>query len=120
MKKAAVLIVLLLTVLSCKTENNDPVYEGEFIYIADGAVLKGTNFIYGVTLDEMATTLAEKVSPVKENDYDMVPVTIKGKLGKNPLFVETGEGWPEILTITEIVEVGTTPAKADVKIEEKK
>ncbi|OAB80078.1 hypothetical protein [Cochleicola gelatinilyticus] len=120
MKKAALLIVIILTVLSCKTENNDPIYEGEFIYIADGAVLKGTDFIYGVTLDDKAAALAEEVNPVKENDFDMVPVTIKGKLGENPLFTETGEGWPEILTITEIVSVGTTPAKADVKIEEKK
>jgi hypothetical protein len=64
--------------------------------------------------------LAAKVAPVKTEDFDMVPVKVKGTLGPNPLFEKTGEGWEQMLTITEIVEVGTAPAKADIKIEEKK
>jgi len=98
-----------------EVSNND-VIEGEFIYIADGAVLKGPNFIYAVALDDKTKELADKVAPVKNDDLDMVLVKVKGTLGPNPLFEETGEGWEQMLTITEIVEVGTAPVEADVKI----
>ena len=98
-----------------EVSNND-IIEGEFIYIADGAVLKGPNFIYAVALDDKTKELADKVTPVKNDDLDMVSVKVKGTLGPNPLFIETGEGWEQMLTITEIVEVGTAPVEADVKI----
>ena len=121
MKKLLLLLVITMTVVACKNEtpktSNDPEYQGEFIYVADGAVLKGDNFIYGITLDEMATELKEKVAPVKKDDFDMVPVVVKGKLGKK---AEGTEGWDEILTITEIVSVSDTPSEADIKIEDTK
>jgi hypothetical protein len=121
MKKILFLLVLTVVAFSCKEkENNDPEYKGEFIYIADAAVLKGTDFIYGVTIDAMAEKLADKVSKIKRDDFDMVPVVVKGKLSKNPLVEQGGEGWEQVLTITEIVEVSTTPSEADIKIEEKK
>ena len=62
-------------------------------------------------------TLADKVKAVKSSDFDMVPVAVKGKVSQKP---EGQEGWDEILTITEIVIVGSKPSKIDVKIEEKK
>ncbi len=133
MKKSLLLLTLVLTTVlfSCKNseektatqeetptlmEQDQAIYSGEFIYLADGAVLKGNNFIYGVALDEMAQELANKVAPVKKEEFDMVPVVVKGKLEKKK---EGEEGWDEILTITEIITVSDTPAKADIKIEEK-
>ncbi|GAB5398606.1 MAG: hypothetical protein Aureis2KO_01910 [Aureisphaera sp.] len=134
MKKTLLLLTFALaTVLfSCKNseeksaaqedtpkllENEYSMYSGEFIYLADGAVLKGNNFIYGVTLDEMAEELSKRVAPAKKEEFDMVPVVVKGILSKKP---EGEEGWEDILTIKEIVTVSDTPAKADIKIEEKK
>lgn len=94
----------------------DKIYRGDFIHLEDAAVLKGNKFIYGVTLDEMATQLADKVKAVKESDFDMVPVAVKGVINQKP---EGVEGWDEIITITEIVLVGSKPSKIDIKLEEK-
>ncbi len=91
-------------------------YRGEFIYVADGAVLNGKNFIYGVKLDSMAQVLADQVAPIKENDFDMVEVIVYGIVEPKP---EGQEGWDEILTIKEIVSVSETPSPADIKLEDK-
>ena len=131
MKKITLLVALALLIFSCKnTEEKDPklvsnessdskisVYQGEFIYLADAAVLKGSNFIYGVTLDEMSEELAKQVEPAKKEEFDMVPVIVKGIVSKKP---EGQEGWDEILTIKEILSVSKTPSKTDLKLEAKK
>ena len=131
MKKIPLLVALALLIFSCKnTEEKDPklvsnetsdskinVYQGEFIYLADAAVLKGSNFIYGVALDEMSEELAKQVEPVKKEEFDMVPVIVKGIVSKKP---EGQEGWDEILTIKEILSVSKTPSKTDLKLEVKK
>ena len=135
MKKIAFLIALTIITFSCKNseeKNSDKlidsepkkevsfegkIYKGDFIYTVDAAVLKGDNFIYGVTLNDMATELANRVKPVKESDFDMVPVAVKGIVSPKP---EGVEGWPEILTITEIVMVSNKPSAVDIKLEDKK
>jgi len=134
MKKIAFLIALTIITFSCKdseektskkmidseakeSSSNDKIYKGDFIYTADAAVLKGDSFIYGVVLNDMATELAERVKPAKETDFDMVPVAIKGIVSPKP---EGQEGWPEIITITEIVIVGNKPSEIDIKLEESK
>jgi len=131
MKKITLLVALALLIFSCKnTEEKDPklvsnetsdskitIYQGEFIYLADAAVLKGSNFIYGVTLDEMSEELAKQVETVKKEEFDMVPVIVKGIVSKKP---EGQEGWDEILTIKEILSVSKTPSKTDIKLEVKK
>jgi hypothetical protein len=123
MKKIFFLLAIAVTVGACKNENlddkksNDPAYQGEFIYVDNGAVLKGDSFIYGVAIDDMSKHLRDKVAPVKRDDYDMVPVTVKGTLSAKP---EGTEGWDEILTITEIVTVSDTPSEADIKIKDTK
>ena len=131
MKNIFLLLMLSVTLFSCKNseEKNQEtdaaveaavtykVYQGEFIYTEEAAVLKGNNFIYGVTLDETAKELAKKVAAVKAEDYDMVPVIVRGEVTKKQ---KGTEGWDEIITIKEIVNVSDAPAKADVKLEEKK
>jgi len=132
MKKIVLILVLLITVISCKnsekessnqdtlteTNANFKTYSGEFIYIDDAAVLKGPNFIYGVKLDEMTQELAKRIESVKREEFDMVPVVIRGVVNRRSPDAE--EGWEEIITIKEIVSVSTTPSEADIKIEEKK
>ena len=94
-------------------------YKGEFIYLTDGAVLKGENFIFGVKLNEKAFELSKMVAPIKKDEFDMIPVIVKGIVEKNPAEGAGETVWPEIITIKKIVEVGKEPAKADVRIGEK-
>ena len=142
MKKIFLLFAIVVIAISCKDEakNADvkddaekygpakltspnwkdpeaglPIYRGEFVHVEDGAVLKGTTFIYGVVLDEVALELSERVKPVKVNDFDMVPVVVKGVISTKP---EGEEGWDEVLKITEILNVSSQPAKADIKIQD--
>lgn len=134
MKKITLLIAILVLTFSCKnteqkTEETEkePVvkemtatesmYQGEFIVVDNVAVFKGSNYIYGVTLNDLAKDLAKQVEAVKNDAFDMVPVIVKGNLSKKE---EGQEGWDDILTITEIVKVSDTPSEADIKIEAKK
>lgn len=132
MKKIILITFLSIVSFSCKEEiktskekeskvalnsAEEDLYRGDFIFLKDAAVLKGDNFIYGVSIDELSKQLAERVKEVKVSDFDMVPVAVKGKISQKQ---EGQEGWDEILTITEIVLVGNSPSKIDVKIEEKK
>ena len=132
MKKILLLLLFIATVVSCnntkkETEKetasaaneNVRTYRGEFIYTDDAAVLKGNNFIDGVTIDDKSQELADKVSKVEKDDYDMVPVIITGVVSPNPK-AETEEVWEEVVTIKEILYVSDKPAKSQVKIEEKK
>jgi len=136
MKKIIAILILSITFYSCKNSEEkteeksadieikaqenaagDVLYKGDFIYIADAAVLKGNDFIYGVTIDDMATELAKQVKPIQESEFDMVEVVVKGTVKPKP---KGQEGWDEILTIKEIVRVSDTPSKIDVKIEDEK
>ncbi len=136
MKKTLLLLLIIASVVSCnntkketekETEGktaatadmNVKTFRGEFIYTDDAAVLKGNNFIYGVTIDDKSQELADKVSKVEKDDYDMVPVIVTGVVKPNPK-AETEEVWEEILTIKDILHVSDKPAKTDIKIEEKK
>jgi hypothetical protein len=132
MKKIILITLISIVCFSCKKDiatnqkkeskieldsSEEKVYRGDFIFLEDAAVLKGDKFIYGVTIDDLSKQLADKVKLVKSSDFDMVPVAVKGNVSQKP---EGQEGWDEILTITEIVVVGSKPSKIDVKIEEKK
>jgi len=130
MKKILVLIALIVAVSACKnsqkkevkeelltTQNSNlAVYKGEFIYVDNAAVLKGKDFIYGVKVDDKMHELAEKVAPIKKDDFDMVPVVVTGLLNDKE---EGADGWDKILTIVETIQVSPRPSKADVKIENK-
>lgn len=136
MKKVIYSFLLIsLTLVSCKnteakqtadepvkelSQPKDILWSGEYFYSEDGAVLKGRNFIYAVTLDAMAKELGEQIASVKKEEYDMVPVKVKGIVDRNPALDEGKEVWEQIITITEIVSVGDAPAEIDIKIEEPK
>jgi hypothetical protein len=112
MKKVIVLLsAALLLFTSC---NQGEEIRAEFIYLDDAAVLKGKDFIYGVEINRMSKKLAERVEPVKVEEFDMVPVVIKGIIKDKP---ENEEGWDKIVVIKKIVSIDDRPSKPDVKIE---
>jgi len=116
MKKLFGLLILSLVLFSCQDEDRKElmdktqtekvpdsiqVLEGEFVYSADAAVMRGENFVYGVTLDSMSQVLSDKVAPLKSDDFEMIPVTIKAQIKPNI----GREGWEEMIEIIEIIEV---------------
>lgn len=133
MKKILLLLLFPCFLLSCnntKKEKEEPqaetevaenspvlTYEGEFIYTEDASVFKGNSFVYGVQMNDVAKDLAQRVAAIKEDDFDMVPVIVRGKVTHKP---EGADGWDEIITITEIINVSDTPRKADVELKANK
>lgn len=117
---------LLMTgiVVSCqnKTKNDDgnseeaatgEIYSGELTFTSEAAVFVGSSFIYGVEINDQAKKLAKKVEAVKTDIHDIVPVTVRGEVSpKN----DGEEGWDEILTITEIIDVSDTARQPDVRL----
>ncbi len=85
---------------------------GEFLYLADAAVLKQENQIYGVVLDSMTMQLSKEVNALKRDDFDMVPVTVKAKIKPNPM----KEGWDEVIEIKEIIKVSKPTGESSIKI----
>lgn len=88
--------------------------KGEFIYLEDAAVFKGDNFIYGVKIDEKMRELADQVKVKQRDQYDMVPVTINGTINPKP---EGTEGWDQIITVKEILEIKEPTNEGSIKIE---
>ncbi|MDC7995148.1 hypothetical protein [Altibacter sp. HG106] len=129
MKRLLVLVCLMGSFIACKnqaeesetvTTENVETFRGEFIYVDNAAVLNGSDFIYGVELNEMAMQLADRVENIKSEPYDMVPVIVTGVLKENPARQETGEGWEQLVSITEILHVSEKPSAADIKIKDTK
>ena len=98
-----------------QNKNGIVTLSGEFIYVADAAVLTGNNFIYGVQLDSMTMKLSDQVKPLKREDFDMVPVIVKAKVKPNP----AKEGWDEIIEIKEILKVSAPKGEEAIKVKGK-
>lgn len=114
MKKVIFLFVTGLLLTACKNNQSDQSSEllrGEFIYTNDAAVLKGDDFIYGVVIDDMTKKLSAKIKPLQREEYDMVPVVIKGIIKPNP-----GEGWEQVVEIKEIIGVSEPTSAPITKI----
>ncbi|SDS44710.1 hypothetical protein [Gramella sp. MAR_2010_147] len=116
MKKLFGLLILSSLLFSCQDEerrelmdqpevekvpDSIQVLKGEFVYGADAAVMRGENFVYGVTLDSLSQLLSDKIAPLKSDDFQMIPVTVKAKIKPNP----AQEGWEEVIEILEIIKV---------------
>ena len=116
MKKFLLIIALAITAFSCQDEGredimNQPETEkvpdsiqtltGEFIYAGEAAILRGSDFVYGVTIDSMSKVLAEQVQPFQKEEFDMVAVKVKGKIVPN----SRQDGWNENIEIREILEI---------------
>ena len=116
MKNFLYVFILAISIVSCQDEEQKDfmvqpetadvadsiqVLEGGFVYVADAAVLRGKDFVYGVTMDSLSQHLAEDIAKFKEDDFDMVPVKVKAEIMKNPGL----EGWDEIIKILEVIEI---------------
>ena len=101
--KKSILILITVLVTSCaqapKKSTENPQFFGEFLYLADAAVLNTGTEIYGVIIDEKMHELHDLCAPLKRDDFDMIPVYIKGKVeNKDP----DQEGWDKRIKITSI------------------
>lgn len=119
MKKSSLIIIISLLLFSCKNNTSNSssdtepnLIRGEFILIDNAGVIKGKDFIYGVIIDDKANELNAKVKPLQREEYDMVPVVIKGIVKPN-----TEDGWPEVVEITEIIGVSAPTSQLPTKIQ---
>ena len=108
MKTISVLFSILIALTSCKgalipsgNADEESIITGEFLFWNNAAVLKTDTEIYGVALDEKMYELDNKCKPLKKDEFDMIPVTIRGTIRKNL----QSDGWKEIIQIKEIVSV---------------
>lgn len=124
MKRLLGVLFISLLLFSCQNEERKELMEqpkaekvpdsiqvltGEIVYGTDAAVIRGEDFVYGVAMDSLSKILAEKVAPLKSDDFDMVPVTVKAKIVPNP----RQEGWEEVIEIREIIEVADAKKVSD-------
>lgn len=96
-------ILLIAFAASCtqtpKKADSNPQFYGEFLYFADAAVLNTGTEIYGVIIDEKMHELHDLCTTIKRDEYDMIPVYIKGKVeNKQP----EEDGWDKRIKITSI------------------
>jgi len=118
------LFTLGISISSCKS-NTDSIeiveiqmprgdlFEGDFVYTMEAAVLTGNSFIYGINMNSLARELGARVEKIKKTEQDIVPVKIRGVLKSKPA---DAEGWDEILTITDIIEISNAPKQADIRL----
>ena len=86
--------------------------KGDFLYLADAAVLQSHRFIYAVVINEKMHELNEMVKKYKKEDTDMVPVEIRGRIFPKP---GGEEGWRFRVEIKEIINVSAPdPDNSDV------
>lgn len=124
MKKFFLILVIIISAAACQDESRQelmepaeaekeqdsiPTLTGEIIFVGDAAVFRGDSFVYGVTIDSIAKTLAEQVKPYQNEDFDMVSVKIKGKIVPS----SNQEGWEEDIEIREIIEILETEKFSD-------
>ena len=84
-----------------EVQDSIQVLEGDFVLGSSTAVLRGKDFVYAVAVDSMSRVLARRIQPLKQDDFDMIPVTVKAKIEVNPL----QGGLDEMIRIQEIIEI---------------
>lgn len=119
MKKIAFYIIITMLIVSCKenpketigadspektAKQNDglTLLKGDFLYIADAAVLQTHREVYGVIIDEKMEELNEQAKLLKDTEFDWVKVEIRGEITQKP---EKEEGWDHRVAIKEILNV---------------
>ena len=116
MKKYRILILIALFSLSCdkkqnkvvsnevvETKNNDQIIlSGDYVFYNNAAVLQTNKNVYGIVINEKVNELNQKLTSIKKDEFDFIPVILKGKLQNKK---EDEEGWSVKLEITEIVEI---------------
>ena len=116
MKRILGLFLMLIIFASCQDEDRRDlmtqpetekqpdsiqVLSGNVVFGEEAAVIRGEDFVYGVSIDSMANELADRIAPLKSDDFEMIPVKVKAKILPN----QARDGWEEIIEIREIIEV---------------
>lgn len=123
MRKYFILLLVTLTVVACKNQGAEEAIDesllqeisADYYFDGEAGVLLGKNFIYGVKINSKAEELGKQIEEIKVEPTDMVPVVVKGVINDNENTEEVG--WEQIVSIAEIVSVGTKPSSPDVKLE---
>ena len=116
MKKYRILILIALFSFSCdkkqnkvvsnevfETKNNDLIIlSGDYVFYNNAAVLQTNKNVYGIVINEKVNELNQRLTSIKKDEFDFIPVILKGKLQNKK---EDEEGWSVKLEITEIVEI---------------
>ena len=135
MKNVIIVLIVLVAYTSCKSdkqtttevqpEENTSVAEpgktlkqsdglmaihGNFLYdeSQNAAVLQTPTLMYGIVLNDMANELNKQVKAYKTEPYEMVPVTIRGRIFKNE---NNGQEWENKIEIKEILKVSKPDPK---------
>ena len=116
MKLYKILICIAVFSFSCEGVNNKPkvnklvetknddkiIVSGDYIFYNNAGVLQTSKDVYGIIINDKAIELNEKLSLIKKDEFDFVPVILKGKLSSKN---KDEEGWSIKLEIIEIVEI---------------
>ena len=129
MKKLLVVLLLSVFVSGCKSEKKEEINDassnseaisensktekqsdgliaihGNYLYVAqdNAAVLQTSTQMYGVVINDMINKLNAQVDPLKKEPYDMVPITVRGKIFKNE---GATDEWENKIEIAEILKV---------------
>ena len=115
MRNLFIIMIALLTLTACggdtseelqpqqavEVQDSIPTLKGEFIFLSEAAVFKGDTFVYGVKIDSLSTKLAKEVETYKQDQFDMIPVTLKAKIIPNP----GSKGWDQFIEIREVLSI---------------
>ncbi len=115
------LMLISLSVVNCKKETSKKqksttediqqfnYINGTFLMTKDAAVIQSPSEMYAVKIDEKAKKLANQCKQYQDSKYDMVPVSVKGIVIKNP-----NEGWERMVIIKEIIKVEPIKVKEEI------
>ena len=116
MKLYRILIFIALFSFSCdtkqskvvsnevlETKNDDLIIlSGDYVFYDNAAVLQTNKNVYGIVINEKVNELNQRLTSIKKDEFDFIPVILKGRLENKS---KDEEGWSVKLEITEIVEI---------------
>ncbi|MBO6605217.1 hypothetical protein [Psychroserpens sp.] len=129
MKKLLVVLLVSFLTVGCKTEKSEGVTEtpsssevttendktekqndgliaiqGNYLYVAqdNAAVLQTSSEMYGIVINDKIKELNAQVDPLKNEPYDMITITVRGKIFKNE---GAKDEWENKIEIEEILKV---------------
>lgn len=129
MKKLLVVLLVSFLTVGCKTEKSESVTEtpsssevttendktekqndgliaiqGNYLYVAqdNAAVLQTSSEMYGIVINDKIKELNAQVDPLKNEPYDMITITVRGKIFKNE---GAKDEWENKIEIEEILKV---------------
>ena len=104
--------LLLFAACTTQPKTETSILSGEFLYYNDAAVLNTGSAIFGAVIDDKLHELHQMVAPIQKDSFDMVQVYLKGIIIEN-----TGDGWPQLVRITEIDSVSQSKLQINQLIE---